>query len=89
MATLFVRHTVTNYGAWRKVYDELDALRRSMGVTSDGVYQLDANPNDITVYHEFNSIDAARAFAGSNELRDAMGRAGVVGAPDVWITERA
>jgi hypothetical protein len=88
MATLFVRHTVADYAAWRKVYDEIDAQRRSMGVTSDGVYQLDGNPNDITAYHEFDSMDAAKAFAGSNELREAMGRAGVVGAPDIWFTQR-
>ena len=88
MATLFVRHTVADYSAWRKGYDEFDAQRRSMGVTSDGVYQLDGNPNDITAYHEFNSMDAAKAFAGSNELREAMGRAGVVGAPEIWFTQR-
>jgi len=33
MATLFVRHTVSDYTAWRKVYDDLDATRKSMGVT--------------------------------------------------------
>jgi hypothetical protein len=88
MATLFVRHTVADYAAWRKGYDEFDAKRRSMGVTSDGVYQLDGNPNDITIYHEFNSMDAAKAFAASNELRETMGRAGVVGAPDIWFTQR-
>jgi hypothetical protein len=88
MATLFVRHTVADYAAWRKVYDEFDAKRRSMGVTSDGVYQLDGNPNDITAYHEFASMDAAKAFAASSELREAMASAGVVGAPDIWFAQR-
>jgi hypothetical protein len=88
MATMFVRHKVADYAAWRKVYDEIDALRRSMGVTSDGVYQLDGNPNDITAYHEFGSMEAAKAFAGSSELREAMGRGGVVGAPDIWFAQR-
>ena len=89
MATLFVRHTVQDYAAWRKIYDQFDATRRGMGVTSDGVYQLDGNPNDLTIYHEFNSMDAAKAFAASNELREAMGSAGVTGAPDIWFTQRA
>jgi hypothetical protein len=88
MATLFVRHTVSDYAAWRTVYDEFDARRRSMGVTSHGVYQLDGNPNDLTIYHEFDSIDAARAFASSSELREAMGRAGVQGEPQIWYTQR-
>jgi len=55
-----VRHTVSDYTAWRKVYDDLDATRKSMGVTSDAVYQLDGNPNDITAYHEFDSMARRR-----------------------------
>jgi len=88
MATLFVRHTVADYAAWRKGYDEFDATRRSMGVTSDGVYQLDGNPNDLTIYHEFASMDAAKSFAASTELREAMASLGVVGAPDIWFAQR-
>jgi hypothetical protein len=89
LATLFVRHTVGDYAAWRKAYDEFDATRRGMGVTSDGVYQLEGNPNDVTIYHEFNSMDAAKAFAQSTELRETMARAGVTGTPNVWFTQRA
>ena len=88
MATLFVRHTVADYAAWKKVYDEIDAERRSAGVTSAGIYQADGNPNDITLYHEFATMDAAKAFAGSDLLRSAMGRAGVQGAPTIWFTQR-
>lgn len=88
MPTLFVRHTVGDYAAWRRVYDEADALRREAGVTSHGVYQrLDA-PNDITVYHEFATLEAARAFLDRPELQVAMQRAGVQGAPEVWLTNR-
>ena len=88
MATLFFRHTVADYPAWRKVYDEFDATRPSLGVTSQGCYQLDGNPNDITGYHEFDSMDAAKKFAASSELREAMEKAGVVGQPDIWFAQR-
>ncbi len=59
-----------------------------MGVTSDGVYQADDNPNDITIYHEFASVDAAKKFAGSDELKTAMQAAGVVGPPTIWFANR-
>ena len=88
MATLFVRHTVADYAAWRRVYDAFGDRRKAMGVTSDGVYQLDGNPNDVTVYHEFGSVEAAKALIESPELREAMTSAGVVGAPQFWITQR-
>ena len=88
MATLFYRHKVTDYPAWRKVYDEFDSVRPSFAVTSHGVYQSDENPNDVTGYHEFNSMAEAKAFANSKELREAMEKAGVVGAPDIWFANR-
>ncbi len=86
MATLFVRHQVKEFGAWKTAYDAFDAERKTMGVTSHGVYQADGNPNDITVYHRFNSMDAAKEFAGSARLKQVMEAAGVVGAPDIWFT---
>jgi quinol monooxygenase YgiN len=60
-----------------------------MGVTGHGVYQTDGNPNDVTVYHDFESMDAAKAFAGSERLREVMQQAGVQGEPIVWFTTKA
>ena len=44
------------------------------------------NPNDVTVTHDFESEDAAKALLSSAELKGAMENAGVVGEPQVWIT---
>ena len=88
MATLFVRHNVADYGKWRQVYDDFDAERRSMGVTSHGVYQLNGDPNDVTVYHEFATSEAAQAFAANPRLKEVMAQAGVQGVPTVWVTQR-
>ena len=88
MATLFVRHSVADYTKWRKVYDDFDAERKTMGVSSHGVYQLDGDANDVTVYHEFATADAAKAFAGNPRLKEVMGQAGVQGVPTIWITQR-
>ncbi len=89
MVRLFVRHNVGDYEAWRKAYDEFDAQRRPMGVTDDAVFQAIDNPNDVTVWHDFDSADAARAFASSQELKDAMQHAGVQGQPQVWFVSPA
>src|SRR5262245_54379312 len=50
MVRLFIRHAVTDYKAWRKVYDDFDAERRSMGVVGDAVYRAVDDPNDVTVW---------------------------------------
>jgi len=88
MATMFIRHTVADYAAWRRTYDDFGPTRDGLGVTDAAVYQADGAPNDVTVTHEFPSLDAAKAFAGGPELRTAMHDAGVVGAPTIWFAER-
>jgi hypothetical protein len=47
---------------------------------------LDGNQNDVTVYHDFADMDAAKKFAGSDRLKEIMKGAGVVGKPDIWFT---
>jgi hypothetical protein len=88
MATMFVRHTISDYKAWRKVYDDFAAIQKAEGVTAQAVYQAADNPNDITVTHEFGSVEAAQAFAKSAKLKSAMQGAGVVGTPTIWFTNK-
>jgi Zn-dependent oligopeptidase len=88
MATMFVRHTVSDYKAWRKIYDDVAPLQKAGGAMAQAVYQAADNPNDITVTHEFGSVEAAHAFVKSDELKQAMQRAGVVGAPTIWLANK-
>ena len=89
MATMFVRHTVADAAAWRRLYDSFEPTRTALGVKSAVVYQAANDPREITVTHEFASLQAAQAFAGSTELKAAMHDAGVVGAPTIWFAQRA
>lgn len=87
MIRMFVRHPVADYTAWREVYDAFDAERTEMGVSAHGVFRAVDDPSDLTVYHDFDSVEAARAFADSTRLREAMVEAGVMGEPLIWMTE--
>ena len=88
MATLFVRHDVTDFKIWKAAYDGFDAERRAMGVTAHGVFQTDGRPNSVTAYHDFKSMDAAKAFASSARLKEVMKEAGVSSAPEIWFANR-
>jgi hypothetical protein len=83
---VFVQHEVNDYAAWRKAYNEFDKTRRKLGVTAQSVYQTADNPNNVIVTHDFKTLDKAKAFAASPELKAAMEKAGVKGAPQVWFT---
>lgn len=89
MATLFVRHSVKDYDVWRKGFDAFQTVARQHGAKSGAVYQEAGNPNDVTVTHDFDSVEAAQSFAQIKELKKAMAEAGVVGAPTIWIANKA
>jgi quinol monooxygenase YgiN len=86
MATLFAKHTVNNYGNWKRVYDEFASLRKEMGVTGASVHRSAEDPNTLIVIHQFKDLNAAKAFANSEELKSAMANAGVQGAPEIWLS---
>lgn len=87
MIRMFVRHSVKDYGAWRRIYDDFDQQRREMGVVGQSVFQAADNDNDVTVWHDFESPQAAHEFAESPRLQETMESAGVAGAPTVWFTK--
>lgn len=89
MVVLFVRHEVSDYDTWKKGYDDAADMQRANGVRAEAVYRHDGDPNTVTVYHEFDSIDAAKAFVDAPALRDVMDELGVQGKPDVWFAHKA
>ncbi len=83
---MFVRHEVADYGVWRKAFDGFAHTQKKMGVGFKAVYQSTEDPNDVTVIHDFHSLAKAKEFAASPELKAAMEKAGVKGAPQIWYT---
>jgi hypothetical protein len=86
MVRVFVRHKVHDYAEWRKGYDAFDPTRMKLGAQGHAVYREVDDGNDVTAWHDFNNLEAAKAFMASAELKAAMKGAGVIGAPTVWIT---
>jgi hypothetical protein len=84
---MYARHPVKDYGKWRQVYNDFAPTQTGMGVRSAGVFPGIDNQNDVTIFHDFQTADEARAFANSEALKKAMSNAGVAGPPDIWFTE--
>jgi len=89
MVRMYVRHPVSNFANWKQAYDDFDAERRGMGVVGDAVFQSTADPNDVTVWHDFESEQSARAFLDSPRLKEVMESAGVAEDPSIWLTTQA
>jgi len=89
MAFLFVQHQVKDFAAWKKVFDSSLDLRKSNGEISAQVYRDASDPNKVTTINKWNSLASAQKFAHSPELKAAMEKAGVVGAPNVSFLNEA
>jgi len=89
MVRVFVRHPVAEFEVWKQAYDAFDAERQGMGVLDQAAHQALDNPNEVTIWHDFASVDAAQAFLSSDRLAEVMGSAGVAGEPTIWLTTPA
>jgi len=56
------------------------------GCTRASVHRDTQDPNTVVVAERFPGMDKARAHAGSDKLKSAMGR-GVLGQPEFWLAE--
>lgn len=87
MATVFVRHKVNDYGKWKAVYDEAKPMAKSKGAKRQRLLKNSSNANELIVLTEFDSMGAAQQFANSDELKQAMQRAGVAEEPTIYFLE--
>ena len=89
MPALLMRHKVVDYATWKPSFDEHGTTRRANGARGDRLFRNAADPNEVLVLVEWDDLDRARLFAESDDLQEAMARAGVADQPDVWFPEEA
>ncbi len=87
MAYILIRHNVADYAKWKPVFDENAAARKAGGSKGGHLFRSADNPNEVVVLLEWDSIEKARQFTQSNELREAMQNAGVTGRPDLFFLD--
>jgi antibiotic biosynthesis monooxygenase (ABM) superfamily enzyme len=89
MAYMFVRHTVKDFAAWKSAFDSAADLRRRNGERSYRILREGNGSKEVFALFEWDTVDNARKYASSPELRAAMERAGVIGKPDIYFLEEA
>ena len=84
---VLVKHEVADWDVWKEAYDAHAGARDAAGLTSRGIARDADNPNVVYINFAASDLEAARAFASSEDLRSAMEGAGVVGQPEMYFTE--
>ncbi len=89
MAKLYVHHKIKDYSEWRKAFDNLTTQRTNFGCTGHQVFRSPSDPLEITILTDWHTVDEAKAYAMSNDLKEGMKNAGVVSQPDVLFLAEA
>jgi heme-degrading monooxygenase HmoA len=87
MPFILVRHKVEDYAKWKPVYDEHGAVRKASGSKGARLLRNTDNPNETVILMEWDTIENAKKFASSDNLREVMQRAGVAEMPDVYFLD--
>jgi hypothetical protein len=83
MVTLLVRHTIADYKTWRGVFDASLDFRHRGGEQSCRIFRDTEKDGEVTLLFEWESAERAHRFMSSQELKEKMKEAGVLGPPEV------
>lgn len=67
MTTLHIENTVTDFEAWKKVFDKFERFRADQGVRSYRLSRRADNGNEVVVDLDFDTAQEATAFRGALE----------------------
>ena len=81
MQYVLIVHEVESYPAWKAVFDQAAALRKSAGEIRYQLLRMDRDANTVVHFSEWSSLEAARQFFESPHVAEIRRKAGVK-APD-------
>jgi hypothetical protein len=81
--TLTVHFKVKDFNAWRTGYNGREKSRVSAGITNGRVFRSADDPNDVVVLQDVADVAKARTWIGSDDLKAAIQKDGVLGSPSI------
>jgi heme-degrading monooxygenase HmoA len=82
---ILIRHKVADFAKWKPVYDGHLPARQKAGLEEVYLLRNIENPNEVILLFSAEDLDKAKAFVASEDLRQAMQRAGVSDKPDIYF----
>lgn len=87
MVHVLVRHKVADYNRWKQTFDSHLNSRKHGGETGCRIFHTVDDPREVVLFLDWESVEQARKFMTSDDLRKAMQQAGVEGPPEVQYIE--
>ena len=80
---LTIHFKVKDFNAWRTSYEAGGNSRTSAGITNGRVFRSADDPNEVVVLQDVADVAKARTWLGSDEMKAAMQKGGVMGSPSI------
>ena len=84
---VLVHVKVEDYDRWRRVFEANAEMRKQAGSLGSHIFRNAKEPNELFVNMQMESSEQAEQFLASQELRDGMQEAGVIGQPEFWYLD--
>jgi hypothetical protein len=86
---LTVHLKVKDYATWRASYDGREKGRHAAGITNGRVFRGAEDPNDVVILQDVADVAKARSWLGSDDMKAAMQKSGVIGSPSIRFAAAA
>ena len=78
---VFISHEVTDFEAWKVIFDGDEARRAEAGLELRGLGTDADNPNLVSMFFATNDLEAVKGMLADPELKTTMDDAGVISEP--------
>ena len=82
---LLVRHKVSDFATWKTVYDAHLSARQKAGLKEEHLFHNADDPNEVVLLFSVEDFNKAKKFTASDDLPQAMKKAGVSDEADVYF----
>ena len=88
VTTIFLKHTVDDYDAWKPGFDVHASTRKEYGSPEDyRLFREAGKPNEIVMMAERESVEAFQRFMDESDVKEKMEELGVTSEPEVYVLE--
>ena len=78
MAKIIAHLSLKDYKQWRNVFESMRPVRKNLGAIGDKIFKAEGNDKEVFVSIEWDTMEEAKKFRESQEIKDAMERAGIL-----------
>jgi hypothetical protein len=81
MPFVLVRHRVEDFDRWKPFFESHEGVRQEIGLRVAQLMRNADDPQEVLILFEASDLEKARGMTQSDELRQIMEKAGVLGRP--------